>query len=164
VVAGQCRPAHGRDGGVLHHRHQRAGDHAARGEHSAHYPDSTRDAFELDPADHRIPLHNADFGAGREHQARTLARWTTGVDGFTVTTNIDVGIGSTTSPDVARELRRWTALPVAVSGGFSTTDSAVLASPDWEILIMGRCVVDAADPVTAAKNFVELVHLSERRR
>ncbi|WP_091629153.1 orotidine 5'-phosphate decarboxylase / HUMPS family protein [Amycolatopsis saalfeldensis] len=96
-------------------------------------------------------------------------RWITemeraGVDGFTVTTNIDVGIGSTTPLDVARELRHWTALPVAVSGGFSTTDSAVLASPDWDILIVGRSVVDALDPATAAKNLVELVHLSERHR
>ncbi|WP_328603262.1 hypothetical protein OG943_24595 [Amycolatopsis sp. NBC_00345] len=47
---------------------------------------------------------------------------------------------------------------------FSTTDSAVPASPDWDILIVGRSIVDALDPATAAKNLVELVHPSERHR
>ncbi|WIX85737.1 orotidine 5'-phosphate decarboxylase / HUMPS family protein [Amycolatopsis sp. DG1A-15b] len=85
-----------------------------------------------------------------------------GVDGLTVTTNIDIGIGSTAPLDVARELRTWTALPVAVSGGFSATDTAVFTSPDWDILIIGRSIIDAIDPATAAKNLVELVHLGGR--
>ncbi|MFD8497700.1 orotidine 5'-phosphate decarboxylase / HUMPS family protein [Amycolatopsis sp. NPDC059657] len=95
-------------------------------------------------------------------------RWITemeraGIDGLTVTTNIDIGIGSTTPLDVARELRTWTALPVAVSGGFSTTDTAIFSSKDWDILIIGRSIIDAIDPATAAKNLVELVHLNERQ-
>lgn len=99
----------------------------------------------------------------------TSHRWITdmeraGIDGLTVTTNIDVGIGSTTPLDVARELRTWTALPVSVSGGFSTTDTAVIASSDWDILIVGRSVADAVDPATAAKNLVELVHLNGRQQ
>ena len=98
---------------------------------------------------------------------RTSHRWIidmerAGVDGLVVTTNIDIGVGSTTPLDATRTFREWTALPVAVSGGFSTVDGAVFASPDWDILIVGRGVTDAVDPATAAKNLVELVHLSGR--
>ncbi|WP_051173879.1 orotidine 5'-phosphate decarboxylase / HUMPS family protein [Amycolatopsis orientalis] len=87
-----------------------------------------------------------------------------GIDGLTVTTNIDVGIGSSTPLDAARELRAWTRLPVAVSGGFSTADSTVFTSPDWDILIVGRSVIDALDPATAATHLVDLVRRTERHR
>lgn len=99
----------------------------------------------------------------------TTHRWVTdmeraGVDGFTVTTNIDIGIGSTTALEAAHTLRSWTQLPVAVSGGFSATDHAVFASPDWDILIVGRSVADAIDPSSAATRIVELAHHTERHR
>ncbi|QIZ37048.1 orotidine 5'-phosphate decarboxylase / HUMPS family protein [Saccharopolyspora sp. ASAGF58] len=98
----------------------------------------------------------------------TSQRWVTemeraGVDGFTITTNIDLGIGNTTALDAARTLRSWTQLPVAVSGGFSTTDPTVFTSPDWDILIVGRSVADAVDPAGAATRIVELVHQTERQ-
>ncbi|MGW1682845.1 orotidine 5'-phosphate decarboxylase / HUMPS family protein [Saccharopolyspora sp. NPDC002376] len=97
----------------------------------------------------------------------TNQRWVTemeraGVDGFTITTNIDRGIGNT-ALDAARTLRSWTQLPVAVSGGFSTTDPTVFTSPDWDILIVGRSVADAVDPTSAAVRVVELVHQTERQ-
>ncbi|QYN26658.1 hypothetical protein [Amycolatopsis sp. DSM 110486] len=63
-----------------------------------------------------------------------------------MTTNIDIGIGSATPLDVARAVRSWTELPVAVSGGFSAIDSGVFASRDWDIVIIGRSVADAVDP------------------
>lgn len=77
--------------------------------------------------------------------AATTHRWVAdmeraGVDGFTITTDIDLGIGNTAALDAARELRAWTHLPVAVSGGFSGTGHASFASPDWDILIVGRSV------------------------
>ncbi|WP_116051396.1 orotidine 5'-phosphate decarboxylase / HUMPS family protein [Amycolatopsis palatopharyngis] len=97
----------------------------------------------------------------------TTHRWVidmerAGVDGFTITTNIDLGIGSTTALDAARTLRSWTQLPVAVSGGYSTTDHAIFASPDWDILIIGRSIADAVDPASAANHIVELAHRTER--
>ncbi|WP_231644719.1 orotidine 5'-phosphate decarboxylase / HUMPS family protein, partial [Sciscionella sediminilitoris] len=97
----------------------------------------------------------------------TSHRWVTdmeraGVDGFTVTTNIDLGIGNVTALDAARAIRTWTQLPVAVSGGFSTTDHAVFSNPNWDILIVGRSVADAVDPVTAAAHIVELAHRNGR--
>ncbi|WP_409493980.1 orotidine 5'-phosphate decarboxylase / HUMPS family protein [Amycolatopsis sp. cmx-11-12] len=84
-----------------------------------------------------------------------------GVDGFTITTNIDIGIASTTSLTTARRIRSWTQLPVAVSGGFSPADHAIIASPDWDILIVGRSVADAVDPATAAQRIAELVHSND---
>ncbi|MBB5856360.1 hypothetical protein ACFQ05_26140 [Amycolatopsis umgeniensis] len=83
------------------------------------------------------------------------------VDGFTITTNIDIGIASTTSLTTARRTRSWTQLPVAVSGGFSPADHAIITSPDWDILIVGRSVADAVDPVTAAQRMAELVHSND---
>lgn len=85
-----------------------------------------------------------------------------GIDGLTVTTNIDIGIGSTAPLDVARHLRSWTELPVAVSGGFSTTDTAVFTNPNWDILIVGRSVIDAVDPATAVHHLVELIHFNRK--
>ena len=81
-----------------------------------------------------------------------------GVDGFTVTTNIDVGIGSKTVLSTSRAVRVWTQLPVAVSGGFSTTDQAIITSPDWDILIVGRSITDAVEPATTARRITEHVH------
>ncbi|ASU79141.1 hypothetical protein CDG81_13540 [Actinopolyspora erythraea] len=97
----------------------------------------------------------------------TSQRWVTdmervGVDGFTITTNIDLGIGNTTALDAARTVRSWTQLPVAVSGGFSATDDSAFTSPDWDILIVGRSVADATDPAGAAARILELAHSTER--
>ena len=86
-----------------------------------------------------------------------------GVDGFAITTNIDIGIGSATAFETAQTLRSWTRLPVAVSGGFSVADHTQLTSADWDILIVGRSVTDAVDPVTAAAHIVELTHQTGRQ-
>ncbi|GAA4010602.1 hypothetical protein GCM10022247_36020 [Allokutzneria multivorans] len=86
-----------------------------------------------------------------------------GVDGFTVTTNIDLGIASTAALARARTIRSRTRLPVALSGGFSTTDHAIIGSTDWDILIVGRAVTDAVNPVTAARRMAELVHANPER-
>lgn len=81
-----------------------------------------------------------------------------GVDGFTVTTNIDIGIGSRHALTSAHTIRTWTQLPVAVSGGFGPTDYDILTNPDWDILIIGRAVSDALDPGDTARHIVNLVH------
>jgi 3-keto-L-gulonate-6-phosphate decarboxylase len=51
-------------------------------------------------------------------------------------------------------------LPVAVSGGFSTTDHPTITSPEWDILIVGRSVADAVNPAVAARRLADLVHNS----
>jgi 3-keto-L-gulonate-6-phosphate decarboxylase len=80
-----------------------------------------------------------------------------GVDGFTVTTNIDQGIGGQQPLGKAAAARSWTRLPVAVSGGFSTLDHPIINSNDWDILIVGRSIAEAVDPEQAARHMVTMV-------
>jgi 3-keto-L-gulonate-6-phosphate decarboxylase len=85
-----------------------------------------------------------------------------GIDGLTVTTNIDLGIAGRDPLNSARILRSWTQLPVAITGGFSPSDHALIASPDWDVLIVGRSIADAVDPTSAARAMVELVRNDHR--
>lgn len=87
-----------------------------------------------------------------------------GVDGFAVTTNIDVGVASRHPLGAARLIRGWTRLPVAVSGGFGETDHSVIISLDWDILIIGRSVTEAVDPKSAALRLTGALHDTEARR
>jgi 3-keto-L-gulonate-6-phosphate decarboxylase/transcriptional regulator with XRE-family HTH domain len=80
-----------------------------------------------------------------------------GIDGFTVTTNIDRGVRGQHPLDNARAIRDWSQLPVAVSGGFSPTDHDIIASRGWDILIIGRSIAEAVDPAHAAREMVDLV-------
>lgn len=84
-----------------------------------------------------------------------------GVDGFAITTNIDLGAAGPHPLERADTLRTWTQLPVAVSGGFGTTDDALSAAATWDILVVGRSVTDAIDPTTAAKQLID--HATARR-
>ncbi|WP_217137092.1 orotidine 5'-phosphate decarboxylase / HUMPS family protein [Streptomyces sp. AC558_RSS880] len=84
-----------------------------------------------------------------------------GVDGFAITTNIDIGVGSNHPLARSQALRSWTRLPVAVSGGFSSTDRTVLRSPEWDVLIVGRSVTEATHPTTAARLLTQLIHQPE---
>ncbi|MGH3839035.1 MAG: hypothetical protein ACRDSF_25560, partial [Pseudonocardiaceae bacterium] len=81
-----------------------------------------------------------------------------GVDGFAITTNIDLGVAGRHPLTSAEMVRTWTRLPVAVSGGFSTTDYSVINSTEWDILIVGRSVTEAVQPATVAKHLFSLVH------
>jgi 3-keto-L-gulonate-6-phosphate decarboxylase len=78
----------------------------------------------------------------------------TGVDGFAITTNIDLGVAGPQPLDQARTLRSWTRLPVAVSGGFGPADEVLHTEPTWDILIVGRSVTDAVDPASAAAQLI----------
>jgi len=80
-----------------------------------------------------------------------------GVDGFAITTNIDLGAGEKNPLAAAAALRSWTDLPVTVSGGFSPTDHKVVASPDWDVLVVGRSITEAVDPAAAARRFLEQI-------
>ncbi|MFD6321735.1 hypothetical protein ACFWOL_02445 [Streptomyces sp. NPDC058442] len=84
-----------------------------------------------------------------------------GVDGFAITTDIDIGVGSNHPLARSQSLHSWTRLPVAVSGGFSSTDRMVLRSPEWDVLIVGRSVTEATDPATAARLLTQLIHQPE---
>ena len=87
-----------------------------------------------------------------------------GVDGFTVTSNIDVGVGVGHPLARARAVRSWSRLPVAVSGGFSATDLPILTSQDWDILIVGRSITEAIRPKSAADQLLKIVHTQRGRR
>jgi 3-keto-L-gulonate-6-phosphate decarboxylase/transcriptional regulator with XRE-family HTH domain len=78
-----------------------------------------------------------------------------GVDALAVTTNIDLGVGGRTPLQAAQRLRRWTRLPVLVSGGFSPADRSALASPDWDVLVIGRSVAEATDPAGALRELYD---------
>ncbi|MFF0494288.1 orotidine 5'-phosphate decarboxylase / HUMPS family protein [Nocardia sp. NPDC004068] len=81
----------------------------------------------------------------------------TGVDGFVVTTNIDLGVGSNHPLATAKTIRSCSQLPVAVSGGFSTADDALIASTDWDIAIVGRSIADAVSPSDIAHELSSLI-------
>ena len=42
------------------------------------------------------------------------------------------------------------------------SDHALIASPDWDVLIVGRSIADAVDPASAARAIVELVRHEHR--
>ncbi|MBM0202012.1 orotidine 5'-phosphate decarboxylase [Micromonospora sp. STR1s_5] len=87
-----------------------------------------------------------------------------GVDGFTITSNIDIGIGVGHPLARARAVRSWTRLPVGVSGGFSVTDLPVLASRDWDILIVGRSITEAIRPKSAIDQLLKTLDTQQGRR
>jgi 3-keto-L-gulonate-6-phosphate decarboxylase len=82
---------------------------------------------------------------------RTMER--AGVDGFAVTTNIDLGVANDQPFARARRLRSWTRLPVAVSGGFAPVDPLPFTEDDWDVLVVGRSVAEALDPAAAVEQF-----------
>ena len=92
---------------------------------------------------------------------RDMAR--AGVDGLVVTTNIDLGPGGREPLLRAHQIRAWTHLPVAVSGGFTAADPSVVTSPDWDILIAGRAVTESADPGRATTALIDLITPTARR-
>jgi 3-keto-L-gulonate-6-phosphate decarboxylase/transcriptional regulator with XRE-family HTH domain/energy-coupling factor transporter ATP-binding protein EcfA2 len=86
---------------------------------------------------------------------RDMAR--AGVDGLVVTTNIDLGPGGREPLLRAKQIRTWTQLPVAVSGGFTAADPSVVSSLDWDVLIAGRAVTESADPRRATAALTSLI-------
>jgi 3-keto-L-gulonate-6-phosphate decarboxylase len=100
---------------------------------------------------------------------RLTREWVTdmeqaGVDGFAITTNIDLGAGVPRPLDLARRVRDWTGLPVSVSGGFETTDHDVICSEDWDVVIVGRSVSESVCPADAVRQVVEAVRTRTKGR
>jgi len=95
-----------------------------------------------------------DAPAGRLDQTWVHSMERTGIDGFAITTNIDLGVAGPHPLDQARTLRSWTRLPVAVSGGFGTADEVIATHHDWDILVVGRSVAEAVDPTAAAQQLI----------
>jgi 3-keto-L-gulonate-6-phosphate decarboxylase len=102
-----------------------------------------------------------DVPQGRGDQTWVQAMERAGVDGFAITTNIDLGVAGAHPLHLACTLRSWTRLPVAVSGGFGVADDAVHTDPDWDILVVGRSVTDALDPAAAATQLIN--HINSRQ-
>lgn len=102
-----------------------------------------------------------DVPPGRLDPTWVHAMERAGIDGFAITTNIDLGVAGPHPLDHARTLRCWTKLPIAVSGGFDTTDHDALTNNAWDILIVGRSITDALDPATAAQQLIN--HLTSRQ-
>lgn len=98
-----------------------------------------------------------DAPAERHSAAWVREMTRAGVDGLVVTTNIDLGPGGREPLQRARQIRTWTQLPVAVSGGFTAADPSVVTSPDWDILIAGRAVAESADPHRATAALTDLI-------
>jgi 3-keto-L-gulonate-6-phosphate decarboxylase len=86
-----------------------------------------------------------------------------GVDGYAITTNIDLGVGGRPPLANAKTIREWTRLPIAVSGGFSATDYSILHSPDWDILIVGRSITEAVQPEVTAGRLATLLAQTSRK-
>jgi 3-keto-L-gulonate-6-phosphate decarboxylase len=103
-----------------------------------------------------VPPDRLDRGWVREMERE-------GVDAFVVTTNVDHGVRGRHPLDRARQLRSWTELPVAVSGGFGAQDRDVLTSNDWDILILGRSVSEATEPGMEAHLVVNLAQRASSR-
>lgn len=87
-----------------------------------------------------------------------------GVDGFAITTNIDLGVAGFHPLDQAQLIRSWTKLPVAVSGGFEPADVEASRRRSWDILVVGRGVTDSLDPAVAARDLAASIELTEGRR
>lgn len=84
-----------------------------------------------------------------------------GVDGFAITTNIDLGVAGFHPLDQAQLIRSWTKLPVAVSGGFEPTDVEASRRRSWDILVVGRGVTDSLDPAVTARDLAASIELTE---
>jgi 3-keto-L-gulonate-6-phosphate decarboxylase len=98
-----------------------------------------------------------DVPAGRLDRTWVSAMERVGVDGFTITTNIDNGVAGSHPLEQARILRSWTRLPVAVSGGFGHADDLSSVGDSWDILIVGRSVTDAVDPALAVRSLLDQI-------
>lgn len=81
-----------------------------------------------------------------------------GIDGFVVTTNIDLGVAGNHPLTAAAMIRTHSRLPVAISGGFSTATDALSTSDDWDIAIVGRSVADAVSPTDIANELAGIAH------
>ncbi|GAB3860625.1 hypothetical protein GCM10029963_63820 [Micromonospora andamanensis] len=102
-----------------------------------------------------------DVPEGRLTQGWVQDMERTGIDGFAITTNIDLGVAGFHPLDQAQLIRSWTKLPIAVSGGFEPTDVEASRRHSWDILVIGRGVTDSLDPTTAARDLTASIKLTE---
>ncbi|MBB5111377.1 3-keto-L-gulonate-6-phosphate decarboxylase/transcriptional regulator with XRE-family HTH domain [Micromonospora echinospora] len=102
-----------------------------------------------------------DVPEGRLAQGWVQDMERAGVDGFAITTNIDLGVAGFHPLDQAQLIRSWTKLPVAVSGGFEPTDVEASRRRSWDILVVGRGVTDSLDPAVAARDLAASIELTE---
>jgi 3-keto-L-gulonate-6-phosphate decarboxylase len=81
-----------------------------------------------------------------------------GVDGIVLTGNVvDVGSSGHLTSEYFAELRRWADVPIGVAGGYDVADLPAVIDQGVDIVIVGRAVVDAEDPVGAARQMLEVL-------
>ncbi|MBN1172998.1 MAG: HEAT repeat domain-containing protein [Micromonosporaceae bacterium] len=98
-----------------------------------------------------------DVPEGRLAQGWVQDMERAGVDGFAITTNIDLGVAGFHPLDQVQLLRSWTKLPIAASGGFEPMDPEAKRRHSWDILIVGRGITDAVDPAAAAHDLITFI-------
>jgi len=80
-----------------------------------------------------------------------------GVDGVSIIRNIDATTNPKASWDRVKRIRRGCDIPIAVSGGFGASHIAAALNISWNIVIVGRAIVDAPDPASVLNQLVSLV-------
>lgn len=80
-----------------------------------------------------------------------------GVDGIAVIRSIDSGWGPAKSIRRVRLVRRETALPIVVSGGFTPTALAAALQYPWNVVVVGRAITHAPDPSSVVRDLVKII-------
>lgn len=85
-----------------------------------------------------------------------------GVDGIAIIRSIDSSAKPSDSLSRVRAARKETNIPIAVSGGSTPTQIESGLNDDWNIVIVGRAIVDAPDPKETMQRILEI--LDKRRK
>jgi 3-keto-L-gulonate-6-phosphate decarboxylase len=80
-----------------------------------------------------------------------------GVDGIAILRNIDSSGKPSDSLSRLRAARKETNIPIAVSGGFTPTQIENMINDDWNVVIVGRAIVDAPDPKEIMRQILEIL-------
>jgi 3-keto-L-gulonate-6-phosphate decarboxylase/nucleoside phosphorylase len=85
-----------------------------------------------------------------------------GVQGVAAIGNVDSGSEGVISLSRVRDLRRLTTLPVAMSGGLTEADFPALDEVPWDILIVGRAIVESDTPAKTTESMARQVRRTRR--
>lgn len=87
-----------------------------------------------------------------------------GVDGIAVIRSIDNASSAADSLRLVHSVRRATTLPIAVSGGFTPSEVEASLSLPWNLIIVGRAVVQAPDPSAVVQQLARALQGYRSRR
>ncbi|MCC3332909.1 hypothetical protein [Nocardia abscessus] len=86
---------------------------------------------------------------------RDMAR--TGIDGFVVTTNIDLGVGGNHPLATAKPSARVVNCQPRSLAALARPMTPCPSSDDWDIAIVGRSIADAVAPADMAQQLTSIV-------